>query len=369
LRKKLFGWIQIKFNLFIKSLKFRHTKNTTTKIILCSNCFKDRGLRLDSFNIGVESNEVCPNCKTKNGKKLNSALVERLAVRFFVSGTLHKTFFGGYPAVQFNAFHYSKTCIEISEWLKSDVSLIEDILKIGFFPYGPPLWMAGEVEPLKQLKRNNSTENKTIQRILKEYPEKMFNEVFYRLRVNPKKTSDFTEYDSPPNPPKNKGRLDSENISILYGSQDLEVCIHECRARMEDKLFFATLRPIQKLKLLDLTFSLHDYTDPFESLDIAINMLFSASKYSYKISRKIACAAKKAGFDGIVFPSYFRSILSEIAPFDTGPHPDKGNEPQRVANIALFGKPIENKMVEVVCINRLQLNHVKYDFLFGPSDY
>lgn len=59
-----------------------------TKIVLCSNCFNDNGLRLDAFKIGIEKAIACPNCHAENGKKLNRELIEELAHRFFVRGTI-----------------------------------------------------------------------------------------------------------------------------------------------------------------------------------------------------------------------------------------------------------------------------------------
>ena len=99
------------------------------KAILCSNCFKDQGLRLYSYKIGIEDNRCCPNCKTKNGKKLNRELTAQLAYQFFVRGTVHKTDYGAVPVVQFNEHHYKNTSIDVSEWLKEDIKLIVKIME------------------------------------------------------------------------------------------------------------------------------------------------------------------------------------------------------------------------------------------------
>lgn len=145
--------------------------------ILCSECFRDQGLRFDSSKIGIEQNGRCPNCKNENGEKLNKKLVALLAHRFFVRGTVHKCDYGAAPIVQFN--EHQATSINAPEWLKDDIKLIEEAIKVGFFYYGPRLWMVGEVEPLKSLKRA-SERGGIIQRILKEYPIRIFtkNEIF-----------------------------------------------------------------------------------------------------------------------------------------------------------------------------------------------
>ena len=77
----------------------------------------------------------------------------------------------------------------------------------------------------------------------------------------------------------------------MYGSQDLPVCVHECRVTAEDELYVATLSPTRDLKLLDLSVLLReeDGTE-FDSLDMAVHMLFLAGKHSYEISRDSAVA-------------------------------------------------------------------------------
>jgi RES domain len=104
----------------------------------------------------------------------------------------------------------------------------------------------------------------------------------------------------------------------MYGSQDLQVCIHECRIAAEDDIFVATLAPASDLRLLDLTESLHEeVATEFESLDMAVHMLFLAGKHSYEISREIAFACHAAGYDGIIYPSYFSLLRTGGMPFET----------------------------------------------------
>ena len=81
----------------------------------------------------------------------------------------------------------------------------------------------------------------------------------------------------------------------MYGSQDLQVCIHECRVTAEDDLYVASLAPA-RLRLLDLTHLLHEqHVTEFESLDMAVHMLFLAGPHSYEIARIIAQASRDAG--------------------------------------------------------------------------
>ena len=351
-----------------------------TEVVLCSNCFNDQGLRLTAFNIGIDKNGFCPQCKTENGRKLNKELVEKLAYRFFVRGTVHRTYFGGAPVIQFNEQHYKNSSIDVSKWIENDIKLIEDTIKVGFFYYGPKLWMVGEVEPLKELE-SKSERQEIINRILKEYPTRIFSkkEIIYRLRKEPKDPSNFDEYDSPPlgNENLGKGRFDSSNFPIMYASQDLEICVHECRVTVDDKLFLATLYPTRDLKLLDLTEIMDEDVTEFESLDMAVHMLFSVGEHSYEITREISLTANQAGFDGLIFPSYFSLVRKGAIPFGSVygisirkfPSYKTHAKSQIIPNVALFGRPIEEKIIDVKCINRLVLNKIKYDVLFGPVVY
>jgi hypothetical protein len=341
--------------------------------LLCSKCFKDQGLKLDSEKFGFENTDKCPNCKSREGKKLNKNAIEELANSFFVQGTLIKLMYGGTPLVNYNEFQ--KTEVNFSSWLFDDVKLFEKILNIGFFHYGPNLWMVGDVEPLLSLIEKKDR-NSIITRILNEYPTKFLttNDLFYRIRLNPENPSDPKEYDSPP--VSRNGRLDSESLSILYGSQDIDVCIHECRSTIEDDLYIASLVPKRDLKMIDFSHRLNEDVTEFESLDIAMHMLFSASSHSYEICRDIAGKVKEAGYDGIIYTSYFRQIRTGLKPYDTVygissnriPSSLELNEPTIIQNIAIFGKPLEENIISIKCINRLILRKIDYIYNFGPVE-
>lgn len=351
-------------------------KANNSQPLLCSNCFADEGLRIDAAKRGLEQQGDCPNCKSPEGRKLTKKHIEDLAWRFFVSGTTIRCEYGGAPVIQFNEYHHGKSDISPSPWLKNDIKLIEEAAKIGFFHYGPRLWMVGEVEPLKAL-QHPVTRPQIIDRVLMEYPERTLakSSKFYRLRVSPQRPADPLEYDSPPVALAGNGRLDSSDFPVMYGSQDIDVCIHECRAAAEDDIYVATLKVQRDLRLLDLTQILEEEGTEFESLDIAIHMLFLARSNSYEISRAIALAARDAGFDGIIYPSFFSLIRTGGHPFETSYglslrryHPERNKyvEAFTIQNFALFGRPLESGLVSVECLNRLIITQVGYQGHFGP---
>lgn len=344
------------------------------KHLICSECFNDEGLRIDARQIGVLNKKACRNCNRKNGSKLTAKLISNLAHRFFVKGTSWKVEYGEAPLIQFN--EHQKTSINFKEPLKSDVVLIEENINVGFFDYGPRLWMLGHIEPLKKL-QTKKYRKEIIQRIVHEYPSLTLNNKakFYRLRKNPKVPENHSEYDSPPK--SGNGRLDSNRLPILYASPDLEVCIHECRATAIDHLFVCTLVPKTDLKLLNLAVILEEDCTEFESLDISVQFLFYAESHSYEISREIAKAAKKSGFDGIIYPSYFSSLRTGSYPTETiygisiRKFPQYKNmiENQIIPNVALFGRPIKENKISVECINKVILDRIDYHIHFGPTGY
>lgn len=347
--------------------------------LLCSDCFADEGLRIDASKHGLEQPGECPHCNSSEGRKLTKKHIEGLAWSFFVSGTTVRCEYGAAPVIQCNEHHYGKSDISTSSWLKNDIKLIEDAAKIGFFHYGPRLWMVGEVEPLKAL-QEPVTRPQIINRLLNEYPARAVakDTKFYRLRVSPQRPADPLEYDSPPIALAGKGRLDSSGFPVMYGSQDIDICIHECRATTDDDIYVATLKAERDLRLLDLTHALKEDGTEFESLDMAVHMLFLARSHSYEISRAIAQAARDAGFDGVIYPSFFSLIRTGGHPFETSYglslrhfHPDREKyaEAFTIQNFALFGRPLEIGLVRVECINRLILTRVGYQGHFGPVTY
>lgn len=348
-----------------------------TDTMLCSDCFHDHGLRLDADRIGAADNSACPNCGSAAGKKLDEQLVEALAHRLFVWGTLRRGNYGGAPVVQFNK--HQSTSITTSPWFEQDIRLIEQTIGVGFFYYGPRLWMIGEVEPLKALQQPASSAA-IIDLILSEYPTTFLRagETFYRIRKDPKQPKDFAEYDSPPKASAGTGRLDSRDFPVMYASQDLPVCVHECRVTAEDDLYVATLSPLRDLKLLDLSALLkEEHTTEFESLDMAVHMLFLAGKHSYDITRDIARRIDSAGYNGVVYASYFSLFRTGGMPFETTygishrrfPSLQEYERAKTIPNLALFGRPIEEGQVQVRCINKLILSRVDYGFHFGPVGY
>lgn len=333
--------------------KLEKARDKLSGPVLCSECFSDRGLRMEAEKIGHRAKGRCPNCSTTRGTKLYQYQLEQLMVEYFWNGSFFRSEFGGAHRLVSNPYRYGEREVEFPPWLKADAHLLEDKLKVGLFHYGPALWRIGEIEPLVAL-RSPKTRGAAIKKILSSLPERSLlgGARFYRIRKNlsPQNEADPRQYDAPPSNRDSFGRLDSKRLPVLYGSDNMEICVHECRILIPDECFVATLRPTRDLRMLDLTAEpKDDRPTPFESLDMALRFLFAAEGHSYEITRSIARAARRQGFDGIYYPSYFSLV-----------------KPERIANIAIFGHPIANKDVEVECINRAQLKTAHYEIRMGP---
>lgn len=342
--------------------------------IICSGCFKNHGLRLEAEKIGFYSKNTCSLCGSKEYRKLNKILLEKLAFSFFVRGTIHKVDYGAAPLIQFN--EYQSTGVRFENELDIDIKIFEKQLGIGFFDYGPRLWMVGEIEPLKQMKLLNGEEKEIFKKIIKEYPITSLSEekILYRIRKNPEGNLNTTDFDSPPMEFLGNGRLDNKENPIFYCSTDLELCLHECRVSSEDQIYVGIFKPSKTLKILDLSVILDEDCTEFESLDLSVLMLFLASQHAYKILQKLSNFIRESGFDGIIYPSYFSMLKTGNIPFETiiGISNRRFNDFKAyeankiVQSIALFGYPLRDNKLDVISTNKLLLNQVKYDFTMAP---
>ncbi len=342
--------------------------------IICSGCFKNYGLRLEAEKLGFYSKNVCTLCGSVGCKKLNNILLEKLAFNFFVRGTIHKLEYGAAPSIQFNK--YQITGIKFDNELDIDIKIFERQLGVGFFDYGPRLWMLGEIEPLKKMQLLNGEEKEIFLKIINEYPTINLceHQILYRVRINPEEHPDIRDFDSPPNECLGNGRLDSKENPVFYCSTDLELCLHECRVSSEDQIYVGIFNPSKTLKLLDLSVILEEDCTEFESLDLSILMLFLASKHAYKVLQKLSNFIKKHDFDGIIYPSYFSMLKTGNIPFETvigmsNRRIDnlKNYEANKIArSIALFGYPLRDNKLNMISMNKLLLNQVKYDFTMAP---
>lgn len=324
--------------------------------IMCSECFKDFGLKYEAQAIGCNDSSVCPTCGHTIGKKLSHENIQMLCDRFFISGTYEKMMFGGASVLNVSEEGLFEPDIVVSDNLKYDMSLLHKQLGVGFFYAAPQMWRLGLISWLEYLTgKNRKKKECAIRKLIARIAPKIVGpeSMFYRIRTNI--TDGIVEpkmYDAPPSEYASEGRLNVAGNPVLYAAFDIETCIHECRATINDTLHIATIKPLTELKLLDFTEVIADskeYT-PFEMLDIAIRFLFTANSTTYPITQALAAKVKDKGYDGIIYSSFFNQV-----------------RPKEYKNIALFGRPVEEGKVCIYCINRIQLETVQYQFLLGPA--
>lgn len=185
------------------------------------------------------------------------------------------------------------------------------------------------------------------------------NDIFYRIRINLSDDDKFSEgqYDAPPKTRRREfGRFDNPKLNLLYGSPNLQVCIHECKVVVADDIFVASLAPTKKLRMIDLTGSYDqpEDIDPFDDLRWFFRgLMHSNHSSSYRHCRRLAQTIRElTDADGFIYSSYYTNVTG-----DTG---------GTAINYALFGRALSEGKVKVVSINTIRLERVSYDYHLGP---
>lgn len=237
--------------------------------------------------------------------------------------------------------------------MQRDYELLKRVTGLVAFYYGPPLWMVGLTEDYEALDGPSSGE--AAKRIVQACRARQLgpDTTLYRIRLNIEGDPfDPKEYDSPPSGKKSSyDRFDSECVPLMYTSPDIDTCIHECRTRVADEAYLATLRLRRKAHLLDLTAPREQggLVTPFEDVEVFLENLAWSGEAEYPKCRRIAEAIMQSGYDGFVFRSYYAQV---------------GQEPKE--NVALFGWPISAGHVGVTALNRVRLDEVRYELRYGP---
>ena len=323
------------------------------KPILCSNCFKDYGLRIMAERMGPTSSLACPNCGSTDGVLLDEKQVEELCDKYFVDGSYNSTCFGGSPLL---IMHKGSHCIDTSiiDNLHDDIHLIHAKTGLTADLYGPDLWRVGITEWMDRLlSRSKKKRDGAIEELISRCNIKLLpvDSEFFRIRAIERELIGDMSFDAPIKQNYKKGRFNIRNEEVFYASFDVETCIHECRASMEDVLYVATLKPCKILTLLDMSDIQDDNKEitPFEDLQLAVSQIFGAGVQSYCITRRISEVAKEHKLDGIIYPSYYNSVRD-----------------YSFKNIVLFGHVIRNGVVRVKSIDRVQIRQVDYKYDYGP---
>jgi hypothetical protein len=246
--------------------------------------------------------------------------------------------------------------VEFDSDTARDWTLIKSHIKGGLFFYGPPLWRVGVTEHYEE---PNTVTDAVLDKIIEKLSIKAIPQGFktFRIRKNihSKSVMSPTQYDiPPPHIVREFGRFDDANVQILYTSQSIPVCLHECRVAVTDDIFVATFEAATELRVADLT---ADYdqgqVSPFEDLRNFFNGIFLTRHNStYDIARKISLLIKnKLYVDGFIADSYFTTVSQEPVS----------------QNYCFYPDALGRHKLKLHSLNRLHLQTVSYSYSFGPN--
>lgn len=331
---------------FIQMLRERRD---AAKIIGCSDCFHDVGLKEVADKFGERIAGACPTCESSEGSKLTSTSLESACTEFFVRGSIYSGNGWFAPMLQFN--YFDRPIDEVGRApLRRDIGFLSESFGLKVFLYGPPLWMFGK--PVEE-DGSQSWETSDYQKICDYHNERELdcNASIFRVQRNVESTPEDGRFCSPPEAFRTKfGRFDSADLPILYCSFDVETCLHESRVSLEDDIFVATMNPTRPLRLLDLTEPKTDFeVSPFDDPRIWLRSLIY-DHGSYHVCQELAAHIYSIGYDGFVVESYFQQAARA-----------------RHANLCLFGRPVVSGLVGVKGVNKVNLHNVSYEYGFGPA--
>ncbi len=317
--------------------------------VACSDCFKDFGLRATAQKFGHETSQPCKNCRSLAGRKLTMNTLEEVCFQFFQLGTGFKG--RGWLATQ---IAFNTTTRDYDPFgataLRDDLLLLHSAFGINCFFYGPPLWMFGK--PVDE-DGEQRWETQDYEYICDSCSKVTLTEtdIFFRVQCNLDGVFPDNRFCSPPDKFRRTfGRFDSAELPILYAAYDIETCLHESRITVRDEIYLATLRPVEPIRLLDLSScKARVPITAFEDPNVWLTCLLFDSE-SYENCQELSRYIKSLGYHGFVSKSYFQQVSE-----------------REHKNISIFGRPIVESLLRVDCVNRIVPQNVTYDYCLGPA--
>ncbi len=330
-------------------------------VLLCSSCFRDNGLRLEASLVGKQGCGTCPHCKASDGYALDSDALHELQQQFFSRATAPNQYrddIAVLGVVEDDSDEWDIGLVLRPE-TRADWALIQDAIGGRLWYRSPRLFYLGITNHFgmqqslpKAVVRDQIVSKLSLTKIDP-------STTIYRIRLNldDKRKFDEAQFDAPPKPRhRGFGRFDNGKLPLLYGSPNLQVCIHECRATLVDEILVATLAPTKTLQMIDLTgkYDQPENIDPFDDLQWFFRGLMNASHpHIYRYCRRIAQTIKEmTNADGFIYNSYYTNVAG-----DTG---------GKTINYALFGHPIADGNLKLISINTVRLNRIRYEYHLGP---
>lgn len=324
--------------------------------IACPKCFSNWGFRQVVASHADLPDAACPQCSNFGPLIASESLADAVRV-FFVEGSYVAETFAPVYHVNSSNPHPAKFDATLDDDAKLACSLTAEVI----FDYGPPLWRVGEVDLKHAFDQGGEKREDAARAFVANAPriQLQTGTQLFRIRKNPDVDETITTptaFDPPSHLiERSPGRWDDGHTAVLYASDDIELCLHECRVLTADEIVVASLLAARPLTLLDLTaeFPLSG-TTAFEDPNIFARFL-SLSRLDQWLehARAVARAAESAGLDGIRYTSYYAQAKHH----------------SNALNVALFGRVLEAGDLAIDSVNRLRLTDARYQFSFGPVLY
>ena len=324
-----------------------------SEAIACPGCFNNFGFKQTITMLCRETDGKCVQCGQSGFLKIDHNGLKQAIYNFFVEGSLIA---GTYQAAyQVNLLNPSPASFDPT--LAPDTELACRLTGLVVFDYGPPLWRVGETEVRNQFEAGGALRRGAAEDLIE--GGKMLKlpagSRVFRMRLNPKLNEAISlavAFDPPPATfRRTLGRWDDLDHPVLYVSDDIELCLHECRATISDEIVVASLSPTRDLRLLDLSGEI-EWTGgtPFEDPNVFIGMMSRSRGRWLEYCREISRTAHEAGYDGIRYVSYYAQAKHNT----------------RSLNLAIFGHPIKDGMFILESVNRIRISDMVYKFRLGP---
>lgn len=213
--------------------------------------------------------------------------------------------------------------------LAADAALLRELAGLVVFDYGPPLWQLGHTEHYDAFAEGDPARVADALVSGGAATTVPAGTAPYRIRRNLEVGPNIVDpatFDPPGEQvARQPGRWDDLGSPVLYVSDDIELCLHECRVALSEEIVLATLITTSDLRLLDMSQGLATTgPTPFENGTLFADFMSRSRRDDWLvICRAISAAARRAGYDGLRYSSYYSFAMEAGAGL----------------NLALFGHP------------------------------
>ena len=327
----------------------------TATQVACVDCFANTGFRNVLASIGGNP-ATCRRCGNIAPALNVDSLTEAMRT-FFINGSYIAETMA--PVYQMNDSNPNMARFDAT--LEADASLASALTGQIVFHYGPPLWRVGETGLKEEFDEGGARRAAALKFFISRAPRTILTPgtTLFRIRRNPEPDERIVTpqaFDPPPaSVLSTHGRWDDGSAPVLYASDDIELCLHECRVTLSDEIVVGTLRCEREMVLLDLSAEIpHSATTPFEDPNIFATFLsLSRSEDFLDHARSVATAARQAGLAGIRYTSYYAQAKHSTS----------------ALNVALFGRPLQMGAFSLQSVNRVRIDDAQYQYAFGPVLY